>query len=53
MKNISCIVALAIFLLSSFDVFAIGLNEPVPAFEAKSMLIDEKNKTTHHLFLPQ
>ena len=48
MKNISCIVALAIFLLSSFDVFAIGLNEPVPAFEATD---DEGKvwKSTDHI----
>ena len=34
MKNIICIVTLASGLLCGFEIFAIGLNEPVPAFEA-------------------
>ncbi len=48
MKNIFRIVTVVGFLLCSFDVFAIGLNESVPAFEA---IDDEGNvwKSTDHI----
>ena len=48
MKNIICIVSLVSWLLCGFEVFAIGLNEPVPAFEA---IDDEGNvwKSTDHI----